>query len=81
MFSAMGNRLVTGAINKAIRHSKKKSVKNHIDRDKIVSEYMTELMNEIRQKGYGEVWDTAVRECIYWYIEREVEWKIDLQLY
>jgi hypothetical protein len=81
MFSKMGNRLVTGAVSKTIKHSQKKGVREHINRDKIISEYMTALMKAISAKGHEEVFDTAVRECIYWHLEREIEWEIELELH
>lgn len=83
MFSAMGNRLVTGLINKVIKYSKKPMIKNHINRDDFVSQHAQILISELAKKNdgkYSEVYDTAVRECLYWYIESDVEWDIELEL-
>ena len=80
MFSANGN----ARVHTLVKQMARKVLGEKRITQKEFEDFVKAKMDKIAIK-YGEVWDTAVRECVYWYAEKFIEgagydWADDIYL-
>jgi hypothetical protein len=69
MFSSKGNRRVQAFVKKCMKKIFGKAM-----RQKEFEAYVSaEAKKVASQEAYAEISDTAVRECIYWWLEKAIE--------